>query len=433
MYSGAAFPGGGIGTLLQQLIEDVHPPLYYFLLKIILDISHESLVCARLFSAVSCIIFLWCGTLFIQQNFGEKSAVFYVFFLYLNPFMPQKATEIRMYMFASMFVIWSGIVTLRLLQNENKREWICLVISSLLAAYSHYYAILTVAFLYGGILIWFLIKRNKRGIYRWFLCSVATVVAYLPWLPIVVRQIKDVNGGYWIEAPPSRLAPLRELFYSRIGYEIRYSEHVYILCLLAFVMLALIAFIKTRSVEAYWALVCNSALWGILVFSLIYMKYFRPILVSRYLIMAVCLAALGGCSTIRFINRYIVLLFCAFFLVVGGKRYRDSLADQRNRNTTDTLAYVEENMSSLDTIFYIYQENAYFSHCMTYYFPEISSQSIKQDELDYLREYDLENQGSTYFFDLDDAILSVSDVELEDCGRFGFNSMTFEIYKVIKK
>ena len=53
--------------------------------------------------------------------------------------------------------------------------------------------------------------------------------------------------------------------------------------------------------------------------------------------------------------------------------------------------------------------------------------------MDYLREYDLENQGSTYFFDLDDAILSVSDVELEDCGRFGFNSMTFEIYKVLKK
>ena len=433
MYSGAAFPGGGSGTLLQQLIDDVHPPLYYFLLKIILDISRESLVCARLLSAVSCIIFLWCGALFIQRNFGKKSAVFYVFFLYLNPFMPQKATEIRMYMFAGVFVIWSGIITLKLLQNENKREWICFVISSLLAAYTHYYALLTVSFLYGGILFWLLIKGNKRGIYRWFLCSVATVVAYLPWLPTVIRQIGDVNGGYWIEAPSSRLAPLRELFYSRIGYEIRYSEHVYIFCLLAFVMIAFIAFIRTRNVEAYWALVCNSALWGILIFSFIYMKCFRPILVSRYLIMAVCLAALGGCSTIRFINRYIILLLCAFFLVVGGKRYRDSMADQKNRNTTEMLAYVEENMSSLDTIFYIYQENAYFSHCMTYYFPKISSQSIEQDELDYLKEYDLESQGNTYFFDVDDAILEATDVEVEDCGKFGFNSMTFEIYKVIKK
>ena len=433
MYSGAVFPGGGYGALLQRLINDVHPPLYYFLLKIILDISHESLVCARLFSAVSCIVFLWSGALFIQQNFGKKSAIFYVFFLYLNPFMPQKATEIRMYMFASMFVIWCGIVTLRLLQNENKREWIHFVVSSLLAAYTHYYALLTVAFLYAGILLWFLIKWNKRGIYRWFFCSVATVVGYLPWLPTVVRQIKDVNSGYWIEVPSSRLAPLRELFYSRIGYEIRYSEHVYIFCLLAFVMIALIAFIRTRSVEAYWALVCNSALWGILIFSIIYMQYFRPILVSRYLIMAVCLAALGGCSTIRFINKYIILCVCAFFLIVGGKRYWDSMAGQRNRNTTNTLAYVEENMSSLDTIFYIYQENAYFSQCMTYYFPEISSQSVERDELDCLKEYDLESQGNTYFFDVDDAVLSVSDVEFEDCGRFGFSGMTFEIYKVLKK
>ncbi|MCM1416954.1 MAG: glycosyltransferase family 39 protein [bacterium] len=123
VYNGVAFPGvrgGGKTTLLQQLIDDVHPPLYYFLLKIILDISHDSLVCARLFSAILFITFLWCGALFVRRNFGKKSALFYVFFLYLNPFMVQKATEIRMYMLASVFVVWSGMVTLQLLKiSEN--------------------------------------------------------------------------------------------------------------------------------------------------------------------------------------------------------------------------------------------------------------------------------------------------------------------------
>ena len=334
-------------------------------------------------------------------------------------------------MLASMFVVWSGIVTLQLLRDENKRDWIRFVVSSLLAAYTHYYALLTVAFLYAGILFWFLIKRNKKGICRWFLYSAITVVGYLPWLPIVLRQVGDVNNGYWIEAPSSKLAPLRELFYSKIGYEIRYSEHVYIFCMLAFVVIAFIALIRTGSVEAYWALVCNSALWGILIFSYVYMKYFGPILVSRYLIMAVCLAVLGGCSTVRFINKYIILLFCVFFLVVGGKRYRDSWADQKNRNTTYTLAYVEENMSSLDTILYIDQENAYFTNCMTYYFPEIKCESIKRNELEYLKTYDLKKQGDLYFFDVDDAISTIDGIEVEDCGMFGFNGMTFEIYKVV--
>ncbi|MCM1416953.1 MAG: hypothetical protein NC430_13650 [bacterium] len=302
------------------------------------------------------------------------------------------------------------------------------MVSSLFAAYTHYYALLTVAFLYVGILIWFLIKRNRRGISRWFLCVAVTVTGYLPWLPIALRQISSVNGGYWIETPSSKLAPLRELFYSRI----RYSEHIYLFCLLAFVVIAFLVFIKTGDVEAYWALVCNSALWGILVFSLVYMKYFRPILVSRYLIMAICLAVLGGCSMMRFINKYIIVWLCAIFLVVGSDRYRDGLDDQSNRNTTRTLTYAKENMSSLDTILYINQENAYFSQCMLYYFPQNKCYGIDRNDLECLKMYDLKKQGNLYFFDVDDAISTIQDVEVRDCGKFGFNGMTFEIYMVVK-
>ena len=74
----------GWKEVIQTLVADVHPPLYYFLLKIITDLTGGSLVAARIFSAVAGMVLLWGGSLFLERNFGIKTAFFYSFFLYLR-------------------------------------------------------------------------------------------------------------------------------------------------------------------------------------------------------------------------------------------------------------------------------------------------------------------------------------------------------------
>ena len=120
------------------------------------------MLCSRLLSAVIGIMILWTGGLFIDEHFGKKASFFFVFFIYLNPFMIQKTTEIRMYMLASVFTIMSGIMSYSVLKDSKKKDWIFFVIFSLLAAYTHYYALLTMCFLYAGILIYFVFTHNKK-------------------------------------------------------------------------------------------------------------------------------------------------------------------------------------------------------------------------------------------------------------------------------
>lgn len=70
----------GWKEMMETLIADVHPPLYYILLKAVLDLTGQSLFFARLFSAVFGMALLWIGSFFLERNFGAKTAFFYSFF-----------------------------------------------------------------------------------------------------------------------------------------------------------------------------------------------------------------------------------------------------------------------------------------------------------------------------------------------------------------
>lgn len=418
--------------LMERLASDVHPPFYYLLLKPILDLTDESMFCARMLSAAAGIILLWAGGLFLSCCFDIKSSLFYSFFLYLNPFMIQKTTEIRMYMLASVFTIMSGIMSYYILKESRKKHWIWFTIFSLLAAYTHYYALLTMIFLYAGLIIFFLFTRNRENLISWFICALCTIVGYLPWLPVAWKQVTAVNREYWITMPTSRLAPLRDLFYSAVPY----TEHIYPGIILILMLSAFILFIRKRTVESYWILMCCSALWGILLFSIWYASYIRPILVSRYLIMPLCLCVLGISGMICHLNKYIVIAICLLCALTGGIRYQSAFRAQADRSTAQTIAYITQNKKPDDTIMYINDDYGYIANCIIYYFPDMEHMGIEESLVNSLDKIIADANGSIWFFDsrqyMPQTWTNTIDYTVTDCGTFGFGISEFEIYVIQK-
>lgn len=436
---------------MRKLISDVHPPLYYFLLKPIIDLTNENMFCARILSAAAGIVVLWSGSLFLCRHFGKKSALFYACFLYLNPFMIQKTTEIRMYMLASMFTIISGICSYNILKESDslksnntcganlqtqyllRKYWIYFTISSLLAAYTHYYALLVMCFLYAGLIVYFICTKNRKGIISWLICAACTIIAYLPWLPIALKQVTAVNQAYWISMPTSRLAPLRELFYSAVPY----SEHVYLGVIILLIIFAFIRFIKERTIDSYWTLTCSSALCGIMLFAIWYASHIRPILVSRYLIMAICICMLGISGMVRFLNKYILIFLCLFCFLVGGIRYRSAFCTQLDRVTTKTVDFIAENSTSNDCIVYVNDGYGYLANCVEYYFPNMEYIGIEKEDLPELDMILSGTDGSVWFLDdyeyMGDIQQNVNDCIIKDCGIYGFGSTNFRIYELFQK
>ncbi len=422
----------GWKEMMETLIADVHPPLYYILLKGVLDLTGQSLFFARLFSAVFGIALLWIGSLFLERNFGAKTAFFYSFFLYLNTFGIQKTTEVRMYMLASTFTVFSGIMSYYILkEEENKRRWIGFTLSSLLAAYTHYYALLTMVFLYAGLILYFLFTKNKKNMLRWLVCCAATVLGYLPWLPVAWRQIVTVNGNYWITMPSSRLAPIRELF----SGEIPYTEHIFPAIILLLMAFAFFQFLKTRSKDSYWALMCGSALWGILVFSIWYASKFRPVLVSRYLIMSMCLAILGISGMVHFQSKYLVTLVCLLCVLSGGICYRNAFLTQQNRNTSRTVEFINDRAAPDDVILYIRDDYGYFANCLEYYFPDLKKLAVDEQQLQMLSREEFGDAGTVWIFDNEHYLqesAQIDGVPIEKCGTFGFSTLAFDIYFILQ-
>lgn len=415
-------------NFLHEVLHDTSPFLYYFMIRPFTLLTGQNIFMARLFSLVALLILFLIGITFVKKQFGRKAMFFYLIILYMNPFMLQKSTEIRMYLWATAFTLLSGVFCFYLLSSPSRKDWIYFTLFSLLSAYTHYYAVLTMVFLYLGILFYYVGSHDTKQIKNWILCSVITVLAYLPFLLIAAAQILESNGG-WIPKPNSRLEPLKELFYS----EIPYSEYFYLTLMAGFTLLSLIAFIKKKHITYYWSLICCCAVWGIAAFGILFGELVAPIMLSRYLIMPVCLLFLGISPVVEQVHKYFVLFLCLIFALIGGIRYQSTVQVEKNDRTIDTIRFAQEQITE-DDIIILTSGNDYIYNCTYYYIP--------QAELYYVSSFSAElllndkQHNEFWFFDtgnyLEPNELKKAGLYTEDYGTYQFGYLFFKIYKIIK-
>lgn len=409
-----------------EVLHDTSPFLYYYLIRPFAILTGQSIFAARLFSVTALLLILLMGSTFVKKNFGRAAMYFYFVIIFLNPFMLQKSTEIRMYVWAAAFTLFSGIFCYKLLLSDTRKNWIMFTLFSLLASYTHYYAVLTMVFLYLGLLIYYIALHQKKSIHNWWFCSILTVICYLPFLLIAISQIRESNGN-WITEADSRLAPLKELFYSEVGG----SEYLYLLLLIGFTVFALIGFFRQKTPEFYWSLTCCSAIWGITAFGILWGEFVKPILLSRYLIIPVCLFFLGVCPLIRHINKYAVLILCLPLILIGVLRYSSTLKSLQEDHTVNTLRFAEENVMKGDKIVllsgddYLYNCTHYFiPQAKLYYYGEFSSALFKKESPD----------DEFWFFDnrecMDKDLLQKAGLTVEEFGEYQFRYMHINIYKI---
>lgn len=409
-----------------EVLHDTSPFLYYYMIRPFAILTGQSILAARLFSVAALFLILLLGTTFVKRNFGKVAMYFYLIIIFLNPFMLQKSTEIRMYIWASAFTLLSGIFCYQLLLSDSRKNWILFTLFSLLASYTHYYAVLTMVFLYLGLLIYYIIAHQKRSIRNWWICSIITTICYLPFLLIAAFQIKESNGG-WIPKPSSKLAPLKELFYS----EVNGSEYLYLVLMISLTIFAVIKFLRQKTPEFYWSLVCCSAIWGITAFGILWGELISPILLSRYLIIPVCLLFLGVCPLIRHINKYGILILCLPLILIGVWRYSSTLSALQKDHTVNTLRFADENIKEGDKIVLLSGDD-YLYNCTNYFIPQAElyyygefGQNIFQKETPDDEFWFFDNRGC-----MDKDLLQEYGLSVKEFGEYQFRYMHINIYKI---
>lgn len=185
--------------MMQRIALDVHPPLYYLILRLWSYLAGDSLLSLRLLSIVFGVLTVWAIYLFVRTAFQSKIlALLAALLLAVNPFQIQYALEARMYTLGTFLVALSSYFLTRAL--ENKKYWLWYSLAVAAGIYTHYYVFLSVAAQGVFLLLWILKHRRYKTLLLGAGSYLLAGALYLPWLPSFVSQISQVGANYWI--PP---------------------------------------------------------------------------------------------------------------------------------------------------------------------------------------------------------------------------------------
>jgi 4-amino-4-deoxy-L-arabinose transferase-like glycosyltransferase len=232
-----------VGDLVARTAADIHPPLYYILLKLWMAAVGTGPVQARLFS-------VFVGTLTIpliyilaRQLMGRKAALAGCAVAVVAAFHVYYSQEVRMYGLLTLFSVLSSYALLRLTSGERSEGgrlgtrswWIVYVLATTAALYTEYYAALVLAghVVYAAV-IW---ARGRKAVTTGrrrsprlaaravLLAWGASAALYAPWVVFAGARLGTyVAGKVGIESYAA-LAPhdflLRHLVAWTIGHPTR--------------------------------------------------------------------------------------------------------------------------------------------------------------------------------------------------------------------
>jgi uncharacterized membrane protein len=179
---------------------DVHPPLYYWYLKIMIEPFGYSMVMAKVASILPYMFIIIFGGKQLRKYFNERTAILFMGLFFCFPFAMNYSIEVRMYSLASAFVFSCAVFAYKLWVEQGKiKNMVGLVISGVLSAYTHYFAFVSICIIYGLLFIAILAKR--RNLFsKWLVSVIISIIIYAPWMSSFISQlVYKVNNEYWIE------------------------------------------------------------------------------------------------------------------------------------------------------------------------------------------------------------------------------------------
>lgn len=304
--------------IARYTATDVHPPLYYWLLKLwtmLFGTGEFGLRTMSIFFAAATIVMTFFLT---KRLFGRKVALVSVLFLSLSPMLIRYGDEARMYTLAAFIVVSATYALVKATDSGKRRWWVIYGVLVGLGMWTHYFTALA----WLAHWVWRAWATHSRDVSfktrwkrfftkDWVLAYVIAIATYSPWLYFMVKQLGVVQAsGFWI-GPVGVNTPAN--YFSNIFY---YLEHDQAQSWLALALIGTIVLIVALIPRTYKSLAKVEKSKFILVSS---MAWVPPVLLF--------LASLPPLRS-SFVERYLIpaiifySVFMAIVLVVGTKKWR---------------------------------------------------------------------------------------------------------------
>lgn len=361
-----------VGSMLNETAKDVHPPLYYLNLILANRVLGNHGWVYHLVSFIPFLIALLFGLIIIKRLYGREVSLFFITFLGIADAAIKYNVEARMYSLAAMYVLLAFYAFRKILYHE-KYGCVLFTLFSLGAAYSHYYAMMSVAFFYLALLVLTIGKRFElKKLLAVYIC---TICGYLPWLFQMVKTFERTSQDFWMEEVPGFVESLPAYFSSG---RIWYSWGMFIItfaCLVVFICRDKRKTDKSKiklGDDSIWLMWGAIAAIGTLLLGEFISVVFRPAFMVRYLYPVIPVLWLVLCvaiSKLRY-NRIIILILMLVTLFVYGLMYLDSfMADYRSNIKCENTQKELLSMTSTNDVILTDIDHLKWT-ILDYYFPD---------------------------------------------------------------
>jgi hypothetical protein len=195
-----------MGDIPDALRHDGHPPLYYWLLHLWMEVFGDGDVAVRALSGIVGVATLPLAWAAGHRLGGRRVAAVALVVLATSPYAVRYATEARMYSLVMLLVL-AGYVALVEVLRGGSRGWVpVLAVSAGLLPWTHYWGLYLVAAV-GVLLVWRWWRdvelRPRRG--RAIVAVATGTLPFLLWVPALLDQAAHTGTPWGDAARPATM------------------------------------------------------------------------------------------------------------------------------------------------------------------------------------------------------------------------------------
>lgn len=183
--------------IISATAGDIHPPLYYIVLKLWTNIFSDNIASMRLLSCLFGILSLILIYKLSKKFLGSDLQIIFVLLLYtVSPLNIYYSQEVRMLNLNLLLCLGSVFYFFNFLEKQNIKSGIIYTLYSILAIYTHYFAFLILfTQLFIVLIKFFLDVKDKKPLFNFLKYFFVIFLFYSPWIGVFIDQTS--KGQPW--------------------------------------------------------------------------------------------------------------------------------------------------------------------------------------------------------------------------------------------
>lgn len=179
-----------VSDIIRSTASDVHPPLYYLIVKLFVTILGNKLVVytwASITAGIGCMIL---SSTLIFRRFGFWTAGLLNLAFSFAPTILFYNLNIRMYSWTLFFCLGCLLFAGEIMEKGSFFQWGVLFLFSICGVYTQYFAVFPIVAAYACLMLYFIIYKQWKKFVPFSIVCIFNVISFIPWLRYASHQFQ---------------------------------------------------------------------------------------------------------------------------------------------------------------------------------------------------------------------------------------------------